>query len=214
MTSAAVLIVDDHPVVRTGIRSLLSNYPQLTVAGEAASGDDAVAAFEALAPDVVLLDIRLGSDSGLEVLDALLEIDPRARVLMLSSFDDEEYLARSLRTGAAGYVLKADSDEMLVTAIETVAAGGRVLGPQMADRLVERLYDDVGARPDQTPPEFDDVDLKVLESLAEGASNSDIASQLFISDSTVKRRIRTLFDRLGVDRRPEAVAEAFRRGLV
>jgi DNA-binding NarL/FixJ family response regulator len=209
---STVLIVDDHPVVRTGIKSLLSNFPHLAVAGEASTGAQALEAFGRLAPDVVLLDIRLGEDSGLEVLDALLDMDPSARVLMLSSFDDSEYLTRSLRTGAAGFVLKADSHEMLVTAIETVAAGGRVLGPQMADMLLEQLYGPLTG--DDGVDQFDDVDIQILQALADGDSNSDIASRLFISDSTVKRRIRVIFGRLDVKRRPEAVAEAVRRGLV
>ena len=211
MTSATVLIVDDHPVVRTGIKSLLSNYAHLAVAGEAATAEEALEAYRTLRPDVVLLDIRLGAGSGLAVLDELLDLDPEARVLMLSSFDDEEYLTRSLRTGAAGYVLKIDSDEMLVNAIEAVAAGGRVLGPHMADWLVRKLDDNAGtgARGD-----FDVVDREVLAALANGESNSDIAARLFISDSTVKRRLRSIFDRLGVNRRAEAVAEAVRRGLV
>ena len=208
MMSATVLIVDDHPVVRTGIKSLLSNYPHLTVAGEAATAEQAVSAYRALGPDVVLLDIRLGEGSGLTVLDELLDLDPDVRVLMLSSFDDEEYLTRSLRTGAAGYVLKADSDEMLVNAIEAVAAGGRVLGPKMAHWLVEKLDQHAADSP------FDEVDRELLGALADGASNSDIAARLFISDSTVKRRLRSIFDRLGVNRRAEAVAEAVRRGLV
>jgi DNA-binding NarL/FixJ family response regulator len=213
---ARVLIVDDHPVVRTGIKSLLSNYSHLLVAGEAGTVADAITAYRELAPDVVLLDIRLGVDSGLEVLDELLDLDPSARVLMLSSFDDEEYLTRSLRAGASGYVLKGDSHEMLVNAIEAVAAGGRVLGPQMAHWLVEKLDRDAGHDSARATPEesFDPVDREVLAALAEGASNSEIASRLFISDSTVKRRIRVIFDRLGVNRRAEAVAEAVRRGLV
>lgn len=210
MIRSSVLIVDDHPVVRTGIKSLLSNYDHLTVAGEAATASDAVEAFRNLRPDVVLLDIRLGDGSGLTVLDELLDIDPSARVLMLSSFDDEEYLTRSMRTGAAGYVLKVDSDEMLVNAIEAVAAGGRVLGPQMAQWLVEKL----DSTAEKDVGRFDEVDRELLTALAEGASNPEIASRLFISDSTVKRRLRSLFDRLGVSRRPEAVAEAVRRGLV
>lgn len=210
MTRATVLIVDDHPVVRTGIKSLLSNYPHLSVAGEAATAAQAVSAYRTLRPDVVLLDIRLGEDSGLAVLDELLDFDPDVRVLMLSSFDDEEYLTRSLRTGAAGYVLKADSDEMLVNAIEAVAAGGRVLGPQMAHWLVEKL--DESTDPDSTA--FDEFDREILGALAEGASNADIGARLFISDSTVKRRLRSIFDRLGVNRRAEAVAEAVRRGLI
>lgn len=212
MITAKVLIVDDHPVVRTGIKSLLSNYDHLSVAGEAATADAAVEAYRTLHPDVVLLDIRLGEGSGLAVLDELLDLDPDARVLMLSSFDDEEYLTRSLRTGAAGYILKADSDEMLVNAIEAVAAGGRVLGAQMAHWLVEKLET---SRPDASPPvDFDEVDREILSALGQGASNADIGSRLFISDSTVKRRLRSIFDRLGASRRAEAVAEAVRRGLI
>ncbi|MEX0756430.1 MAG: response regulator transcription factor, partial [Acidimicrobiia bacterium] len=208
--SATILIVDDHPVVRTGLKSLLSNYSHLTVAGEAGTAEEAIEAYRQLDPDVVLLDIRLGSGSGLQVLDELLDLDPDARVLMLSSFDDEEYLTRSLRTGAAGYILKVDSDEMLVNAIEAVATGGRVLGPHMAHWLVEKL----DGQPADRSEDFDDVDREILGALAEGASNSDIAARLFISDSTVKRRVRSIFDRLGANRRAEAVAEAVRRRLV
>ncbi len=208
---ARVLIVDDHPVVRKGIRSLLSNYPQLDVTAEAGTRNEAVARFRESRPDVVLLDIRLGKDSGLEVLDELLDLDPGARILMLSSFDDEEYLTRSLRAGALGYILKGDSDAVLVSAIETVAGGGRALGPEMTHRLVEQLYGDHHPEGDEI---FDDVDREILEALADGASNHQIALRLFMSDSTVKRRIRAIFDHLGVNRRPEAVAEAVRRGLV
>lgn len=212
MIAASVLIVDDHPVVRTGIKSLLSNYDHLSVAGEAGTAREAVEAYSTLQPDVVLLDIRLGDGSGLAVLDELLDLDPNARVLMLSSFDDEEYLTRSLRTGAAGYVLKADSDEMLVNAIEAVAAGGKVLGAQMAHWLVEKLET---SRSEVSPrTDFDDVDREILAALGQGASNADIAAALFISDSTVKRRLRSIFDRLGASRRAEAVAEAVRRDLI
>ena len=158
----------------------------------------------------MLLDIRLGDEAGLEVLDQLLDMDPDARVLMLSSFDDEEYVTRSLRAGALGYILKGDSDAVLATAIETVAAGGRALGPEVTHRLVEQLF----GNHDSGEDEMDELDLGILEALAEGDSNRDIARRLFMSDSTVKRRIRSIFDHLGVNRRPEAVAEAIRRGLV
>lgn len=206
-----ILIVDDHPVVRKGIRSLLSNYPQLQVASEASDRNEAVAAFLDTQPDVVLLDIRLGEDSGLEVLDELLDIDPGARVLMLSSFDDEEYLTRSMRAGALGYILKGNSDAVLVTAIETVAAGMRALSPEVTDLLVEQLY---GNRNPSEVEQLDQVDMEILSALVGGASNHEIARRHFMSDSTVKRRVRNIFDRLGVNRRPEAVAEAIRRGLV
>lgn len=205
---ASVLIVDDHPVVRKGIRSLLSNYREFTIVGEAATPEEAVEAFLRHRPDVVLLDIRLAGGSGLEVLSTILDRDPGAKVLMLSSFDDEEYVHRSLKAGALGYVLKGDSDAVLVTAVQTVASGRHALSPHVTDQLVAQLY--LG----EDKPDFDDSDREILRLLAQGASNTEIADRLFMSDSTVKRRLRAIFNRLGVSRRAEAVAEAVRRGLV
>lgn len=210
MTPARVLIIDDHPVVRQGIKSLLSNYETFEVVGEAATGQAAIDEFRTSRPDVVLLDIRLAQDSGLEVLDLILDDDPDARVLMLSSFDDDEYVERSLRAGALGYVLKGDSDAQLVSAIEAVAGGRRALSPRVAEQLVELML----SPSQQQGPEFEDVDRAILRMLSDGASNGQIASKLFMSDSTVKRRIRSIFNRLGVTRRAEAAAEAARRGLV
>lgn len=210
MTAARVLIVDDHPVVRQGIKSLLSNYETFEVVGEAATGAAAIEEFRSSHPDVVLLDIRLAADSGLEVLDSILDDDPEARVLMLSSFDDDEYVERSLRAGALGYVLKGDSDAQLVSAIEAVAGGHRALSPRVAEQLVELML----SPSYQQGPEFEEVDRAILRMLSDGASNGQIAARLFMSDSTVKRRIRSIFNRLGVTRRPEAAAEAARRGLV
>jgi DNA-binding NarL/FixJ family response regulator len=209
---ARVLIVDDHPVVRQGIKSLLSSYEAFEVVGEADNGRVAIEKFRSSKPDVVLLDIRLADDSGLEVLDLILDDDPEARVLMLSSFDDDEYVNRSLRAGALGYVLKGDSDAQLVSAIEAVASGHRALSPRVTDQIVDRMITPSG---DQSPEhEFDEVDRAILSMMSDGASNARIASQLFMSDSTVKRRIRAIFNRLGVARRAEAAAEAARRGLV
>ena len=210
MIPARVLIIDDHPVVRQGIKSLLSNYDTFEVVGEAATGETAIDQFRSSRPDVVLLDIRLAKDSGLEVLDSILDDDPEARVLMLSSFDDDEYVERSLRAGALGYVLKGDSDAQLVSAIEAVAEGHRALSPRVAEQLVELMLSPSQAH----GPEFEEVDRAILRMLSDGASNGQIASKLFMSDSTVKRRIRSIFNRLGVTRRAEATAEAARRGLV
>lgn len=210
MTVARVLIVDDHPVVRQGIKSLLSNYDTFEVVGEASTGQAAIDQYRTSHPDVVLLDIRLAQDSGLEVLDSILDDDPDARVLMLSSFDDDEYVERSLRAGALGYVLKGDSDAQLVSAIEAVAGGHRALSPRVAEQIVELML----SPSPQTGPEFDEVDRGILRMLSDGASNGQIASKLFMSDSTVKRRIRSIFNRLGVARRAEATAKAARRGLV
>lgn len=205
-----VLIVDDHAVVRQGLRSLLSNHADLEVIGEAASRPDALRRFRDLHPDVTLLDIRLEGGSGLEVLDDLLEADPDARVLMLSSFDDEEYVTRSLRTGAYGYVLKGDSDAILVTAIQAVASGRHALSPQVTDQILEQLFG--AGEPDE--PSFDDVESRILELISDGASNTTIAGELYLSETTVKRRLRQIFAKLDVRGRTEAAAEAARRGLI
>ena len=205
-----ILIVDDHPIVRQGLRSMLSNYPEFDVVGEAATAAEAIELFRELRPDVCLVDIRLGAGSGLDVLDAVLEEDPAARTLVVSSFDDGEYVTRSLRAGALGYVLKVDSPSVLVSAIQTVAEGQLTLSPALTASLVEQLMGE--SQPAQ--PDLDGLEMRMLAMLSKGMSNGQIADQLFMSDTTVKRRLRVVFAKLGVSRRAEAVGEAARRGLL
>lgn len=142
MRPIRILVVDDHPIVRQGITSLLSNYPEFEIVGEADNGQDAVVLAMEEEPDVVLLDIRMPGESGLEVLRRIRPLQPQARVLMLTSFDDDEYVVGALRAGAQGYVLKNVSDEMLVNAIRGVYRGERVLSPQAAERVVQQLLNE------------------------------------------------------------------------
>ena len=211
MTS--VLVVDDHPIVRQGLRGLLSNYPHFEIVGEAASVEEALAVHRRTHPDVSLVDIRLGSESGLDLLDTLLEESPASRVIMVSSFDDDEYVTRSLRAGALGYLLKVDSPSVLVEAIESVAAGQRALSPRVTAKLVEHHLLGRG-REASSGPDLDDVEQQMLVLLSRGRSNQQIADELFMSDTTVKRRLRAIFATLGVSRRAEAVGEAARWGLL
>ncbi len=204
-----ILIVDDHPIVRQGLRSLLSNYPEFDVVGEAASVEEGLCGFREHRPDVSLVDIRLGNGSGLDLVDAILEEDPGARVVVVSSFDDDEYVTRSLRAGALGYVLKVDSPSVLVTAIETVASGQRALSPRVTTHLVDQLMGETSPGRD-----LDQVELRMLEMLSRGMSNARIAEELYMSDTTVKRRLRVVFGKLGVSKRAEAVGAATRRGLI
>lgn len=206
--SHSVLIVDDHPIVRQGLRSLLSNYDSFDVIGEASSAPEALECFRSRRPDVTLVDIRLGGGSGLDLLDTILVDDPDAKVLIVSSFDDHEYIDRSLKAGAKGYVLKADSPSVLVAAIETVASGGQALGPEIAAHVV----DHIAGRHSNT--DLDGPEVQMLRMVASGASNARIASAMFMSDTSVKRRLRSVFAKLGVDNRIEAVAEATRRNLI
>lgn len=204
-----ILIVDDHPIVRQGLRSLLSNYPAFEVVAEAGTIAEAIKSYRDKRPDVTLVDIRLGSESGLDLLDTILAEDADARVLIVSSFDDPEYIDRSLKAGALGYVLKVDSPSVLVTAIETVASGRRALGPDVAAHVVGHLVGD-----GRHGPSLDSTERRLLGLVAAGSSNARIAGNLFMSETSVKRRLRVVFEKLGVENRTEAVAEAARRGLV
>ncbi len=156
--------------------------------GEAASVEEGLCGFREHRPDVSLVDIRLGNGSGLDLVDAILEEDPGARVVVVSSFDDDEYVTRSLRAGALGYVLKVDSPSVLVTAIETVASGQRALSPRVTTHLVDQLMGETSPGRD-----LDQVELRMLEMLSRGMSNARIAEELYMSDTTVKRRLRVVF---------------------
>jgi DNA-binding NarL/FixJ family response regulator len=214
MRAIRILVVDDHPIVRQGITSLLSNYPEFEIVGEADNGKDAVALAAEEELDVVLLDIRMPGESGLEVLRRIRPLQPQARVLMLTSFDDDEYVVGALRAGAQGYVLKNVSDEMLVNAIRSVHRGERVLSPQAAERVVQQLLNEEPAPAMTADVSFDEEERRILSLLTEGASNVEIAEALYMSVSSAKRKLRAIFDKLEVDNRAEAAAEAVRRGVV
>lgn len=211
MTPIQILLVDDHPIVRQGIRSLLSNYADFHVVGEAASVAEATAWMQRATADLVLLDIRMPDGSGLQVLRAIRATAIPMKALIITSFDDDEYVLEALQQGADGYVLKNASDEMLVNAIRTVMSGEKVLSPQVTDQMVQHLLrtPSVSVALDITPDE-----LEILKMLVQGDSNSTIADRLAYSNATIKRKLRRIFDKLHVESRTEAAAEAIRRGLV
>lgn len=213
MDNIRVMVVDDHPIVRQGVRSLLSNYPDMSLVGEAHSAADALDLAPRLAPDVILLDIRMPDMTGVEAARLLRRQCPAAKLIMLTSFDDEEYVAGALQAGVHGYVLKSASDEVLAGAVRAVFRGERVLSPVVMDRVVrqfteysrERLRREIG---------LSDEECRILRLLAAGASNPKIAAELFISETTVKRKLQEIFEKLDVTTRAQAAAEAVRRGLV
>ncbi|GIK40169.1 MAG: DNA-binding response regulator [Chloroflexota bacterium] len=213
MTQIRILVVDDHQIVRQGIRSLLSNYPEFDIVGEAADGTAALKQVKRLAPDVTLLDIRLPGESGLEVLRQIRQVQPEARVLMLTSFDDEEYVLNALRAGAQGFVLKSVSDDMLVQAIRSVCRGERALSPQITEQVV-RWVATTSPTPPPGKPVFDQDEQQILRLLVEGASNTAIAGQLYLSQTTLKRKLRKIFAKMNVQTRAQAAAEAVKQGLI
>jgi DNA-binding NarL/FixJ family response regulator len=213
MQRIRILIIDDHQIVRQGIRSLLSNYPDFEIVGEAADGATALQLLQQLSPDVTLLDIRMPGESGLEVLRQIHQLQPEAKVLMLTSFDDEEYVLTALREGAQGFVLKSVSDEMLVQAIHSVCRGERALSPQITEQVVRWIT----SPPAEASPEklvLDPDEQQILRLLVKGASNAAIARQLYLGQTTLKRKLRKIFIKMAVESRAQAIAEAVRRGLV
>ncbi len=214
MTTIRILVIDDHPIVRQGISSLLSNYPEFEIVGQAEDGRTALALVETQAPDVTLLDISLPNESGLTILQQIRQMQPAAKVLMLTSYDDEEYVVGALQAGAQGFVLKNVSDEMLVNAIRAVHRGEKILSSQATERVVQRLLSSNEPEKPTEEIDLDDEERHILHLLTEGASNTDIAAQLYMSSTSVKRKLRHIFDKLNVQTRAQAAAEAVRRGLV
>lgn len=212
---ARILLVDDHEMVRWGLRSMLAPFgDRVQVVGDTADADGAVRLVDELDPDVVLCDVRLGRSSGLDLCRRLLESDPRRRVVLLSVYDAEQYLFQAMRAGAAGYLLKQITGADLVRQLELVVAGERVVDPAMAGRAVEsaaRLASGEfwpGARQGLTHRESE-----VLGLMVSGLSNHGIAGRLVVGDETVKSHLRSIYRKLEVSDRTAAVAVALREGI-
>ncbi|MEP9383487.1 response regulator transcription factor [Nocardioides sp. KR10-350] len=213
MTS--VLIVDDQALVRGGFRLILATTHDLEVVGEAADGAEGVRLARRLRPDVVLMDVRMPGMDGLEATKALLA-DPGAayRILILTTFDLDEYVYRALRAGAAGFLLKDASPESLVDAVRTVARGDRLLAPAVLTRLVEEYVD--RPRPDgaRQLAALTEREREILVQVGQGLSNLQIAEALHLSEATVKTHVTRVFTKLGLRDRAQAVVAAYETGLV
>ena len=201
---ASVLVVDDHALLRTGVANIINQEPDLQVVAEAGNGVEAIAAYEQYHPDVTLLDLRMPVMEGVEAVRQIRERDPRARVIVLTTYDTDHEIARALKAGAKAYVLKDIAAEQLVTCIRDVLAGKTYLAPAAAAKLAEGV-----TRVQLTPRE-----MATLRLMADGKANKEIAGELGISDRTVKTHLGHLFEKLGVTSRTEAIKVATRRGLV
>jgi DNA-binding NarL/FixJ family response regulator len=208
-----VLVVDDHLVVRQGLRSLLSQYPDIEVVGEADGGPAALKLITDLQPDVVLLDIRMAGPSGLEVAGQLRRSGAGARIIILTSHDDEAYLMEAAQAGVHGYLLKSTSAELLAEAIRAVHAGEHRLSPALMSTALEQL-ETLSRAHAQAESGLSDQELQLLHLLAEGAGTQDMARAMYLSERTVKRKIQDILAKLGAASRAHAVAEAFKRGLL
>jgi len=202
-----VLIVDDHPVVRDGLRGMFSGEPGFEVVGEAASGDEAVALVGTLAPDVVLMDLRMPGGDGVTATGRITRSGAGARVLVLTTYDTDSDVLPAIEAGATGYLLKDSRSDELFRAVRAAARGEAVLSPSVATRLLGSVR-----RPAQEP--LSTREQEVLELVARGATNREAARQLFVSEATVKTHLLHVYAKLGVNDRAAAVAEAFQRGLL
>lgn len=216
-----VLIVDDHDIVREGLRRILESRPDIEVVAEAASGEEAVPLLESYRPNIGLFDIQLPGMSGIELTARAKEINPEGEVVVLTMFDDREIATRAIKAGAIGYVLKATANQQLLEAVDAAHRGESLINPSVARKLVELL---AGLPEPKEPPEqvalsepysqLTKREMEVLMLIAENLSNRDIAERLFISEHTVKAHVKAIFRKLHIDDRTQAVIMAHKDGLV
>ncbi|MEU8358312.1 response regulator transcription factor [Nonomuraea sp. NPDC048882] len=205
-TPVRLLIVDDHPVVRDGIRGMFTGDPGFEVLGEAGDGAQAVDLARVLDPDVILMDLRMPRMDGVTAIKELARLGVRARVLVLTTYDTDKDVLPAVEAGATGYLLKDTGRDELVRAVRAAARGEAVLSPSVATRLLGQVRapaDPLSGR-----------ELEVLRLIADGATNREAAARLFISEATVKSHVLHIYAKLGVNDRAAAVAVAFRRGLL
>jgi DNA-binding NarL/FixJ family response regulator len=199
-----VFCVDDHPLMREGIAAVIRNEPDMQLVAEASTGHEAIEGYRSHRPDITLMDLRLPDIGGIDALVAIRTEFANARVIMLTTFAGDVDIQRALEAGARGYMLKSMPRKQLVEMIRRVHTGKKHVPPEVADRLVQHLGDEV----------LSDREVEVLKKIAGGNRNSDIAALLFISEETVKGHIKHIMEKLGAGDRTEAVAIGVRRGII
>jgi DNA-binding NarL/FixJ family response regulator len=211
MTTEAIriLLCDDHEVVREGLRGLIGRQQGMSVVGEAGTVAEAVDAAGRMKPDVVIMDVRLPDGSGVEACRMIREARPDTKVIMLTSYADDDALFASIIAGASGYLLKQTRGQAVVDAITTVASGRSLLDPDVTGKVLERIRQ--SRAEDPAMASLTDQERKVLEGLAEGHTNREIGEKLFLSEKTVKNYVSRILDKLGLSRRAEAAAYMAKR---
>ena len=206
-----ILICDDHAVVREGLRALISTEPDMTIVGEATNGESAVAAFRQLRPDVGLLDMVMPRMDGVETLKAILSEFPSARILILTSFSDDDMVFPAIKAGALGYLLKDSMPEELIRAIRSVNRGEAALHPSIARRLIQELTQPTPLPPTQEP--LTEREMEVLRLVAKGYSNEEIGDALVVSERTARGHVSSILSKLHLANRTQAALYALREGI-
>lgn len=210
--SIRILVVDDHPVVRDGLIAMLSTQPDFAVVGGAGSGGEAIAQAQALQPDVMLLDLEMPEMDGVEALRRLRELQTSVRAIVFTAFDTDERIVSAVQAGAQGYLLKGAPREEIFTAVRVVHAGGSLLQPVVASRLLRQVSAETSAQHD--PDALTPREQHVLRLLAQGLQNKEIAAEMHITERTVKFYVSSILSKLDAGNRTEAVTLAVQRGLV
>jgi two-component system, NarL family, response regulator len=199
-----VLVVDDHPLMRIGLRARIDAEPDMEVVAEAGDGPAAIAAYTAHKPDITLLDLRLPGMDGPQIISVIRQDDPGAKIIILTTYDADEDVYRAVQAGARGYLLKGTFAEGILEAIRNVHAGRRLIAPEVAARLADRV----------SSPSLTSREVAVLELVAKGMSNKEIGAALFVSETTIKYHLKNIYAKLGASDRTEAALVATQRGIL
>ena len=208
-----VLLADDHPVFRKGLRALLTSLPEATVVGEAADGEDAVRVAAEQQPDIVVMDLNMPGVNGVEATRRILATRPGAGVLVLTMFEDDDSVFAAMRAGARGYLVKGSDTDEVIRAITAVGNGEAIFGPSVARRIMAFLTRPLSAYDKQLFPELSTRERELLDLIAAGEANADIAKQLFLSPKTIRNHISSIFTKLQVADRGQAIVRGRAAGL-
>lgn len=208
-----ILLVDDHEVVRLGIKSLLSNYSNFEVVAEASNADEAVMRAKEYRPDVIIMDIRLPGKNGIEATKEIMEVLPETKVIMLTSYAEDDLLFDAINAGAFGYVLKQIGSDDLVNALETIGRGESLIDPALTQKIFKRVREAARKATDEAFATLSDQEIRILSLISQGKTNKEIALDIFLSEKTVRNYVSSILSKLNLRTRAEAAAYAVRHSI-